>query len=78
MQVDANAKLGSSIIPGDPHKTTEILQGKICIFWIWIKCVMVKSQDTEEKKTGEEKSIIDYILVCDVLKCYFEEMLIDD
>ena len=42
---------------------------------------MCQGKITRHRKTkiGEENSILDYnILVCDVLKCYFEEMLIDD
>ena len=41
---------------------------------------MCKGQITRQRKTklSEEKSIIDFVIVCDILKEYFEDMFIDE
>ena len=85
VQLDANAKVGKSVIPSDPKETSE--NGKLLIELIerenlylqnisqFCKGVITRQRKT---KNGVERSAIDYILTCEQLNRYFEEMLIDE
>jgi hypothetical protein len=85
VQLDANAKVGKSVIPSDTKETSE--NGKLLINLIerenlylqnisqFCKGVITRQRNT---KNGVERSVIDYILTCEKLNRYFEEMIIDD
>ena len=85
LQCDANAKLGSAIFQKDPHKQTEngfmfyemVRRQNLFILNMDEKC---QGSITRHRKTknGDEKSIIDFLLVCDQLKVHFEQMIIDE
>ena len=85
IQMDANAKLGCDIIKGDPNKLSNngsllleiVRRQNLSILNINDLC---QGLITRHRKTvlGDEKSIIDYILVCDFLLNYVDQMKIDD
>lgn len=85
IQVDGNAKLGKQVISQDTHvmtengrllfniiereslvllNTSQLCQGVVTRHWV--------------AKEKVEQSILDYILTCDELGLFMEEMLIDD
>ena len=85
IEIDANAKLGPSVIKKDIHNITEngsllldILrrQNLTCLNG-HIKC---KGSVTRHRRTihGDEKSIIDFIIVCDQLLPFFDLMIVDE
>ena len=84
--MDANAKLGPDLVPGDPHKQSQ--NGKILadIVERHAFCVvnsLVEKQKgliTRKKSTmqGERKSIIDFVIVSSDLIKHIEEIHIDD
>ena len=85
IQCDANAKLGKELISQDPHKISE--NGQLLKALIEReKLALLNSSNlcegaiTRNRMAGknEEKSIIDYILVCENLSDYLEQMLIDE
>ena len=85
IQMDANAKLGKKIIKQDPHNITE--NGKLLKDLIDRESLsLLNSSDlckgaiTRHRvtKNNEEKSILDYIIVCEKLVEYFELMFIDE
>ena len=85
LQGDANAKLGHLIFPKDPHNQTE--NGSIMYDFVQRNNLYILNTDnncigsiTRHKITRvkEEKSIIDYFVICEGLKQYFEKMFIDD
>ena len=85
IQMDANAKVGKVIIKGDPHDATN--NGKILLeiterqnMTIVNSLTECKGVITRERTAGGkvEKSIIDFIIICDGMKEYLEEMIIDD
>ena len=84
LELDANAKLGSDLVPGDPHETSP--NGE------WLKSIISSnnliiynsSQNceglfTRERKTinGYEKNIIDFFLICEDMYLWFEKMEIE-
>ena len=83
-ELDANAKLGNDFIPGDHHQISangEYLKN-IIESNNMILCNSEKECDglyTRERKTVNncEKSIIDYVLICQDLYFYFKKMKID-
>ena len=85
IQMDANAKLGAGVIKGDSnsmsdngHRLWDIIQRHN------LKCLnshaLCEGTITRHRKTvhGDEKAILDYIIVCDELAAYFQRMLIDE
>ena len=85
IQMDANAKLGCEIIKNDPHKLSyngsllsEIISRQNLA--ILNANVMCEGVITRHRKTinSDEKSVIDYILVCDFLVSYLQRILIDE
>ena len=84
LELDANAKLGPQLIPGDPHETSPngellksiILSNNLVICNSSKKC---EGLYTRERKTinGYEKSIIDFFLICKDMFVFFEKMKID-
>ena len=83
--MDANAKLGKNNIKNDPHETSN--NGKLLLEMVERQNLSVantldkcKGVITRERKAGDkvEKSVIDYLIVCDGMKEYLEEMFIDD
>ena len=85
VQMDANAKVGVDVIKGDPHKQSEngyflmemLKRQNLSLLNGSDQC---KGTITRHRKTinGEEKSILDYILVCQGLLGHFVEMFIDE
>ena len=85
IEMDANAKLGANIIYNDPNCISEnglllrdIIerQNLICLNR-HEKC---SGSITRHRKTihGDEKSIIDFIIVCDQLATFLHKMIIDE
>ena len=85
IQMDANAKVGKGIIMNDPHEASN--NGKILIEILKRQNMTIanamgvcKGVVTRERLAGGkvECSVIDYIIVCEDMKEYLEEMIIDD
>ena len=85
IELDANAKLGSGIVKNDPHKMSD--NGKLLCDILSRQNLIVanslqacKGVITRHRKTvlNEEKSVLDYIIFCEKLFQYFENMIIDD
>ena len=85
IEMDANAKLGKNVLKQDPHQISE--NGKLLKYMIEREnLVLLNSSElckgaiTRHRvtKIKEEKSIIDYILVCEKLAAFFELMYIDE
>ena len=85
IQLDANAKLGKGIIQNDPND----ISNNGCILLDLVKrlnLTVANSLDrcsgviTRERVTtdGIERSVLDYILVCDRMRDSLESMMIDD
>ena len=77
IQCDANAKLGNANIENDPNKMSN--NGQILLdilsrnnLFVLNSDVMCKGTITRHRKTqkSDEKSVLDYIIVCDILKSY--------
>ena len=85
LQCDANAKIGSSVFAKDTHCQTlnglllheMALRQNLHILNTSELCTGVTTRHRRTKQ-GNDKSIIDFILVCDVLKLHFEQMLVDE
>ena len=85
LEMDANAKLGPSIIQGDPNEMSEngeimfnvVKRHNLIIANTSKKCngSITRHRTTKEK---EEKSILDYVIFCEKMEPYFNEMLIDE
>ena len=85
IQMDGNAKLGKTIIKQDPHSISE--NGKLLKDLIERESLVLLNSSqlcmgaiTRQRvtKNNEEKSIIDYILVCEKLAQFFSLMFIDE
>ena len=85
IQIDANAKLGSEVIKGDPHKMSS--NGKLLYDLLERQNLIVvnaldkcKGIITRERVTenNSEKSVIDYIIISQGLLKFLLEMNIDE
>ena len=85
IQTDANAKVGKSELANDPHDTSN--NGRILLemtrrqnLTIGNTLSKCKGLITRERKTVDktERSVIDFILICEDLKEYLEQITIDD
>ena len=85
LQLDANAKIGKENLTNDPNNVTP--NGKILLdiverqnMTIVNTLMLCKGVITRERVTTNktERSVLDYIIVCDKLKEYLEEMIIDE
>ena len=83
--MDANAKVGFEIIKKDPHCQSQ--NGRLLVGLIERQNLFILNTSelcegviTRHRKTinGDEKSVIDYIVVCDFLLQYLERMIIDE
>ena len=85
LEMDANAKLGSGIIRGDPKdqsKNGKLLENVI----VENDLVVVNAQDickgviTRYRKTvsSEERSVLDYFIVCKRFYAMVKNMIIDE
>ena len=85
IQLDANAKIGNTIIRDDIHS----MSGNGKLLWEFVNrqnLSIVNAQDkccgtvTRERTTvlGVEKSTIDYVIVCDRMNDNLDEMLVDE
>ena len=84
LEMDANAKLGCDIIPGDPHTLSS--NGEYLLDIIQSNNLVILNADekceglfTRERKTvtNHEKSIIDYAIICQEMYLFFVKMKID-
>ena len=85
VQLDANAKVGNTVIQGDPNAMSE--NGKMLLNLVERENLFIQNISplcngliTRQRVTsiGEERSILDYLLTCEVLNGYLEKMFIDD
>ena len=85
IQLDANAKIGKENLKDDPNNVTK--NGKILLDVVERQNLTIvntldlcKGVITRERAsaTKSEKSVIDYVVVCEDMKNYLEEMVIDD
>ena len=85
VELDANAKLGPQVIPGDPHGRTD--NGELLLGIIERNNLTVCNSSqlctgviTRRKTTinGIEESVIDFFLICEQLNCFLEKVLIDE
>ena len=85
IQMDANAKLGLTLIPGDPHGMSD--NGKILMDIITRQNLYVLNSDSQctgvitrhrITKHAEEKAVLDFMIVCPTLKIHFECMMVDE
>ena len=84
-ELDANAKLGTEFLKNDPNPISD--NGKILLDIIerqqlvclnkhkWCEGSITRHRNTIN---GAEKSIIDFVIVCDQLLPYFQRMVIDE
>ena len=85
VQMDANAKIGSELLVGDPNPTSNngrklidlVNRMGLHIGNVNTKCV---GTITRERQTNNkvEKSVLDYYIFCDTLINFLEEMIIDE
>ena len=85
LELDANAKVGKDFIQGDPHPMSK--NGRILIDLVQRQGFHIANSDakcrgviTRERifETKVEKSVIDYIILCDGIKDFLDEMVIDE
>jgi len=85
IQVDANAKVGCNVIHKDPNPPSA--NGRILLELIKNKGLYLVNQDprcngtiTRERimNNRTERSVIDYFVICEGMKNYFESMKIDE
>ena len=85
IQMDANAKVGKEEIPNDPNEASK--NGKLLIEMVKRQGLTIantlnkcKGIITRERKNKDkvEKSILDYIIFCDGMMEYFENMEVDE
>ena len=85
IQLDANAKLGPDVIKNDPHERSsngELLFGilarnglVVCNGSDLCSGLITRSRTTVN---GEERSVIDFLIVCEKLFAYMTEMKVDE
>ena len=84
IELDANAKVGHEYIDGDPHSISS--NGILLINVIEQNNLRLCNADekcdgliTRERNTvnGNEKSIIDYLIICENMNLFFRKMKID-
>ena len=85
IEIDSNAKVGSERIKDDPNLTSKY--GKVLIDIVERQSLTIanslnrcEGKITREQKTSRklERSIIDYIIVCEKMACQIKKMKIDD
>ena len=85
IEIDANAKIGREFCKDDLHNTSK--NGKILLELVSRQGLNIANLDTRcsglitrqrNLETRVEKSIIDYIIVCDMMIEYLDEMIIDE
>ena len=83
--MDANAKLGNMIIRQDPNEISQ--NGRLLLNIIERESLVLLNTSQQCRgvitrhrvtKENEEKSALDYMLTCDQLATFLEEMLIDE
>ena len=85
IEMDTNAKLGHELIKNDPHKISyngtllrDIIQRQN------LTCLnaheLCQGSIMQHRKTvlGDEKAILDFVIVCDQLVAHFQRMIIDE
>ena len=85
IQMDANAKVGGKVISGDPNEISD--NGRLLVDIIKREnLVLVNSSPlcsgviTRQRvtQTNAERSVLDYIIVCEQLEQFLEMMVIDE
>ena len=85
LQMDANAKIGKEKLKDDPNDQSN--NGKIMIEMVERQGLMIanaleicKGVITKERIFGNitEKSVLDYIIICEEMKEYLESMFVDE
>ena len=85
IEMDANAKVGKQVINDDPHDTSE--NGKLLLEFVERQNLKILNADqkcsgvvTRKRVTVNrvEESIIDYLITCDILADYLDEMIVDE
>ena len=85
VELDANAKVGKDVIKDDPNQSSN--NGKVMLDVLQRQNLHIANASdvcegtiTRERVSGEksEKSIIDYILICEKMKKFLTKMTIDD
>ena len=85
IQMDANAKVGSEVVKGDPNEMSG--NGKLLLellkrqnLYLLNGSENCKGVITRYRKTvnGEEKAVLDYVIVCGGLFSHFIKMFIDE
>ena len=86
IQMDANSKLGPDMIKGDPHGQTD--NGRLLAGIIKRNALLVMN-NSEQKckgkitrrritKNSREESIIDFVIVCEIMEDMISEVVIDE
>ena len=85
LQLDANGKVGKGVISSDPNEISENGRSLLSLLdrenlHLLNIAPMCKGVITRQRTTNKsiEKSVIDYIVTCDVLHAYLETMFIDE
>ena len=85
IQMDANAKLGKTVINQDPNEMSEngrlfrdIIERESLVLLNVSDLCQGAITRVRVIKDNTEKSILDYILVCEKLATFLEQMLIDE
>ena len=85
VQMDANAKIGKEKIAGDPNEETK--NGRIMMEMAYRQEMTIantvdvcKGTITRERvvMNNTEKAVLDYILICEQLKIFLDQMMIDE
>ena len=85
VEMDANAKLGRGILKNDPNSISE--NGRILSDIInrqTLNCLnshqLCEGSITRHRRTvhGDEKAILDFVIVCDKLASFLQKMIIDE
>ena len=85
IQMDANAKVGAEVLKGDPNKQS--VNGKLLMELLKRHNLnLLNASDscqgviTRHRKTlnGDEKSVLDYVIICGGLLNHFQKMIIDE
>ena len=85
IEFDSNAKVGKDIVKDDPNVMSS--NGKYLVDFIKRKNLIVtnnhkmcRGKITRQRKVEdrEERAILDFLLICDEMELYFENLLIDE
>ena len=85
MEMDSNAKLGPTVIAGDPHSQSDngkllmkvIIDNELTVLNGSSRCEGII---TRQRKTvlGDEKAVLDHFIMCQSMAKFVEHMLVDE